>query len=255
LLETRVEALTNGFVGLQAEAENLKQKVDVQQGEIAAGKKEIAAGKEEISASKQEIAAGKAEIAVSRREIRNLEMHNELLGKRFNELVEDNQGLESKVLSLTLTVADHIAHSSDDIESIKRVYISDMYPHSLLIFFSKLTLALTPLHLRVLLDTARQKMLRLLQRDSWEDLRGQQTMAQLLITLQGHPTLTSVQYPLTSSGLNFLCSFNNVRRDGNTAAHTATQQEVRDAVQTKALDKQERRSLENVYAFAYDELV
>ena len=248
MLETRVEALTNGFVGLQAEAENLKQKVDVQQGEIAAGK-------EEILTSKQEIVVGKAEIAVSRWEIRDLEKHNERLGKRVNELVEDNQGLESKVLCLTLTVADHIAHSNDDIESIKWVHTSDIHPHSLLIFFSKLTLALTPLHLRVLLDTARLKILRLLQRDSWEDLRGQQTIAQLLSTLQDHPSLTSVQYPLTSSGLNFLCSFNNVRQDGNTAAHTATQQEVRDAVQTKALDKKERRSLENVYAFAYDEIV
>ena len=114
---------------------------------------------------------------------------------------------------------------------------------------------MTPLHLRVLLDTARKKVLQLLHHDSWEDLRGEQTIAQLLHRLQNHPALTRVQHPPTSLGLEFLCSFNNVRRDGNTAAHTATQQEVRDAVQTKALDKKERASLEALYAFTYDEKV
>ena len=51
----------------------------------------------------------------------------------------------------------------------------------------------------------------------------------------------------------FLCSYNNVRREGNTAAHTATVKEMRDAVTTKQLDKRDRRCLEQVFKFAFDE--
>jgi hypothetical protein len=105
------------------------------------------------------------------------------------------------------------------------------------------------LYLRVLLDEghheARKKVLELLHRESWEDLRGDQTIAEFLLTLQGNPALTNIQFPLTSLGLDFLY---NVRRDGN-AAHTATKDEVGDAVQRKPLDKKERLSLEELYKF------
>ena len=105
----------------------------------------------------------------------------------------------------------------------------------------------------MLLDEARKKVLQLLHHESWEDLRRDQTIAELLLTLQDNPALTNIQYPLTNLGLDFLCSFNNVRRDGNAAAHTATKDEVRDAVQRKPLDKKERISLEELYKFTYQE--
>ena len=105
----------------------------------------------------------------------------------------------------------------------------------------------------MLLDEARKKVLELLHRESWEDLRGDQTIAELLLTLQGNPALTNIQFPLTSLGLDFLCSFNNVRREGNAAAHTATKDAVREAVQRKPLDKTERISLEELYKFTYQE--
>ena len=41
----------------------------------------------------------------------------------------------------------------------------------------------------------------------------------------------------------------------NVAAHTATREEVRDAVQQKPLDKRERISLEELYAFTYEEQI
>jgi hypothetical protein len=113
-------------------------------------------------------------------------------------------------------------------------------------------MALTPLHLRVLLDAARKKVLELLHHDSWEELRGERTIAELLKILRNSPAISAVQFPPTNSALEFLCSFNNVRRDGNTAAHSATLQEMQDAVRTKALDTKERASLESLYAFAYN---
>ena len=105
----------------------------------------------------------------------------------------------------------------------------------------------------MLLDAARKKVLQLLHHESWEELRGEQTIAQLLLSLQDNTALTNIQYPLSNLGLDFLCNFNNVRRDGNAAAHTATREEVRDAVQRKPLDKRERISLEELYSFTYEE--
>jgi cell division protein FtsB len=188
-----------------------------------------------------------------RREIEALTMNDERLEKRVTELNNCNDELEKKNENLTATVTRMDAHIKDDINSIKRVHTSNPLLHSLLTCFSKLTLALTPLHLRVLLDSSRKKVLQLLRYESWEHLRGGQTIAQLLLALQNNPALTNVQYPLSISDLEFLCCFNNVRRDGNAAAHTATKEEVRDAVQQKPLDKKERISLEQLFAFTYEE--
>jgi hypothetical protein len=111
------------------------------------------------------------------------------------------------------------------------------------------------LHLRVLLNSAREKVLQLLCYESWENLCGGQTIAQLLFALQNNPALINIKYPLSNSDLEFLCCFNNVCKDGNAAAHTATKEEVRDAVQQKPLEKKERISLEHLFAFTYEEWI
>jgi len=48
---------------------------------------------------------------------------------------------------------------------------------------------------------------------------------------QNIPAISAAKFPPTNSALEFLCSFNNVRRDGNTAAHSATLREMKDAAQ------------------------
>ena len=50
----------------------------------------------------------------------------------------------------------------------------------------------------------------------------------------------------------FICSYNNVRRDGNEAAHTATQDQVKQAVMSKSVGGMERSHLEQVFEFTYD---
>jgi hypothetical protein len=52
-----------------------------------------------------------------------------------------------------------------------------------------------------------------------------------------------------------MCSYNNVRREGNIAAHSASQDEIREAVMKKTLETQERRYLEQIFEFLFGERV
>ena len=67
--------------------------------------------------------------------------------------------------------------------------------------------------------------------------------------------LSNVPNCPSAEAVAFLCSYNNVRRTGNSAAHTAKQEEVRAAVTTKLLETNDRRCLEQIYIFAYGQPV
>ena len=116
-----------------------------------------------------------------------------------------------------------------------------------------MTLLLAPLHLCVLLDRARQKILQEFQCKSWEDLRCDRTVHQLVDVIDEH--LAHVPYPPSCDSIKFMCSYNNVRREGNVAAHSASQDEIREAVTKKALETQERRYLVQIFKILFDELV
>jgi hypothetical protein len=108
-----------------------------------------------------------------------------------------------------------------------------------------------PLRLRVLLDMAREKVLRVFTFQAWEDLRENRNIHQLVDFV--HQGLNNLPNCPSRDTILFLCSYNNVRREGNTAAHTATVEEMREAVTTKQLDKRDRRCLEQVFKFAFGE--
>ena len=116
-----------------------------------------------------------------------------------------------------------------------------------------MTLLLAPLHLCVLLDRARQKILQEFQCKSWEDLRCDRTVHQLVDVIDER--LAHVPRCPSRDSIKFMCSYNNVRREGNVAAHSASQDEIREAVTKKALETQERRYLEQIFEFLFDELV
>jgi len=50
-----------------------------------------------------------------------------------------------------------------------------------------------------------------------------------------------------------MCSYNNVRREGNVAAHGVWQDDIKDALTEKALETQERRYLKQIFEFLFDE--
>jgi hypothetical protein len=93
--------------------------------------------------------------------------------------------------------------------------------------------------------------------ESWDDLHqlGDHNTSESLtvtdIVIQG---LASVQpeHGLSDEAISFLCSYNNIRRDGNYSAHSANEGEIKDAIQTKPICSQERNFLEQLYNFVFN---
>ncbi|KIM73213.1 hypothetical protein PILCRDRAFT_829303 [Piloderma croceum F 1598] len=117
----------------------------------------------------------------------------------------------------------------------------------------QVTLLITPLHLRVLLDKARQKIINHIECDTWEDLRQDKSIYNLAEHVYAH--LADTEHPPSRGAVQFLCSYNNVCRSGNSVAHTAKPEEVKAAVTTRQLESTERRWLEQLYMFTYEEPV
>jgi hypothetical protein len=113
-----------------------------------------------------------------------------------------------------------------------------------------MTLLITPLHLRVLLDQARRKVLDVLNCETWEDLR--ENKSALLLADEIYARIANAEHSPSREAVRFLCSYNNVRRSGNNVAHTAKPEEVKAAVLTKQLDSKERNLLEQLYTFTYE---
>jgi hypothetical protein len=107
---------------------------------------------------------------------------------------------------------------------------------------------IAPLHLRVLLDEARLKIMRKCDSESWELFRGSRSITQL------------TDYVVEKVGLSqdlsaFVCEYNNIRHAGNKAAHVASADDVRDAVLQKDVESAERKLLERLYRFVYGKAV
>jgi hypothetical protein len=91
--------------------------------------------------------------------------------------------------------------------------------------------------------------------DTWADLVNEQSMEQVTaaIVLALAQAETKDSPPLDS--IRYLCSYNNVRKDGNYHAHNATLDDVRDAVLTKRLDSQDRVALTHFFQFVFGQPV
>jgi hypothetical protein len=89
--------------------------------------------------------------------------------------------------------------------------------------------------------------------ESWEDLR--QDMNVFNLTQWVYRRLANAENFPSQDAVRFLCSYNNVRRSGNTAAHTAKLEDVKEAVTTKDLESNERDWLEQLFLFTYGESV
>jgi hypothetical protein len=109
------------------------------------------------------------------------------------------------------------------------------------------------LHLRVLLDQARGKILEHLDHESWEGLcTKSNSVHQLADDIHGKLKKKNILHTPPHSAISFLCSYNNIRRAGNVAAHTAKLEDVRNAVLTQPLESIDRKYLETLFTYAYD---
>lgn len=105
---------------------------------------------------------------------------------------------------------------------------------------------IAPIHIRVLLDQARMKIVKESKFNSWDELRD---------SFDGiydfkHMISSTHQIPYDLS--SFICEFTNVRRHGNQAAHTAKRCDIQLAVQQKP-EGAERLFLEQLYQFVFNE--
>ena len=87
--------------------------------------------------------------------------------------------------------------------------------------------------------------------DSWAELIKNRSVEQVITAIDLALTKAGTQDSPPLDTIQYLCSYNNVRKDGNYHAHNATQEEMRDAVLTKRLDSQERVTLTYLFQFVF----
>ncbi|KAF8557528.1 hypothetical protein OG21DRAFT_274806 [Imleria badia] len=108
---------------------------------------------------------------------------------------------------------------------------------------------LMPLHLRVLLDLSRNKVVAILRKTSWkavlEEAGSSDTGTYIINNLGNQPN-----NPLSTT-IQFLCSWSNTRERGNRSAHQATQAEICDAVNGSGLNAFEKEHLSALYLFIF----
>ncbi|KIK42762.1 hypothetical protein CY34DRAFT_106744 [Suillus luteus UH-Slu-Lm8-n1] len=181
----------------------------------------------------------------------NGSMHNKIesMGNQIESMRHENERISTKNDSLHLDnerIHSELASVRKDLEAARNQHTEDVEALRIL------TLSLVPLHLRVLLDRARGRILEHLGHESWEGLRSTRSIHQLANEIFNSLKTNRVSYSPSYKAIYFLCSYNNIRRAGNAAAHTAKEEEVRHAVQTQPLDSQDREYLENLFRYAYD---
>lgn len=124
---------------------------------------------------------------------------------------------------------------SDELESIRKVHW-DFVTVNKSTIIANINCSAYPLyniHLRVLLDLTRLQILKKLNYNTWEDLRQNRLLSELSVII--HRLLSQdFQWPSYET-IEFVRAYNNIRRDGNTAAHWATREEMREAVTTRSL--------------------
>jgi hypothetical protein len=165
------------------------------------------------------------------------------------ELQKEKSDRKAEVEALKNELQKERRDRKDDLEALRQVLRNSRHYLLPLTIRNQVTCLLTPLHLRVLLDLTRQKILHALSYDTWEDLRNNRNMHELAHYIIHR--LAHVSDCPSHEAIFFLCSYNNVRRDGNTAAHEADQEDVRAAVLRKPIDSKDRRCLEEMYMYTY----
>jgi seryl-tRNA synthetase len=174
---------------------------------------------------------------------------NERVFKENERILQENEGMHDeieKICNENERIDKELASVRKDLEAARVQHTSDVDA------LREVTALLVPLHLRVLLDLARKKVLEHLGYETWEGLRASRSVLQLADTIFNDLKQKGVSYPPSFQSVFFLCSYNNIRRAGNTAAHSAKEDDIRHAVLTQALDSQDRKCLESLFTYAYN---
>ncbi|KAG2738693.1 hypothetical protein P692DRAFT_20813096 [Suillus brevipes Sb2] len=177
-----------------------------------------------------------------RGEIKSMRGENESMRGEIERLSNENEGLREG----NERINNDLASVRKDLDTARVTHTQDVEALRIV------TLSLIPLHLRVLLDHARSKILEHLGHESWEGLRKESNVDQLSINIFNSLKGKGVSHTPPHSSIHFLCSYNNIRRAGNIAAHTANEEDVRHAVLAQPLESRDRECLESLFTFAYE---
>ncbi|KAG2140593.1 hypothetical protein DEU56DRAFT_797597 [Suillus clintonianus] len=189
----------------------------------------------ENGSMRNEIQSMRNEIQSMRGDIQSMRNENERVSNENERVLEENESIRNDLVSLHKDLEAEKAQRAQDIESLREV-----------------TMLLVPLHLRVLLDLARKKVLEDLGHETWEELRDTRTVYQLAdIIFNDLLKRKNLSFHPSHQSILFLCSYNNIRRAGNVAAHTAKQCDIKSAVETQTLGSNDRRCLEHLFRYAY----
>ena len=107
----------------------------------------------------------------------------------------------------------------------------------------------------MLLDLGRREVLKVVGADTWQDFCDNRNVHEITESIMQALANANVRHCPSRDAVEFLCCYNNVRREGNYQAHTASQEEMREAVLTKSIDSQERLRLTELYQFIFDSSV
>ncbi|KAF8799462.1 hypothetical protein BYT27DRAFT_7201519 [Phlegmacium glaucopus] len=217
-MNTSIEGLTTENKELKKECKDIKKEC-----------KELKKENQKMNTSIEGLTTENKEL---KKENRRMDMLMEKLNTSIEGLTTENEGLKKDVAKLSDELSVEKRCRSEELDAIRQ-----------------LTLFITPIHLRVLLDLTRQQILKNLEYDTWEDLRKNRLISELTGVIYG--LLPQVAQRPSYETIEFVCAYNNIRRDGNAAAHHATQEEMREAVTTKKLDTKERRCLEEMYRYVF----
>lgn len=101
---------------------------------------------------------------------------------------------------------------------------------------------IAPIHIRVLLDRSKRKIVGKFPHTFWEDSCGMYELKQNIASSHGIPDALA----------SFIWELSNVCRDGDEAVHTAERHDIRSIVLQKPKGA-ERSLLEELYQFAFNE--
>jgi hypothetical protein len=86
--------------------------------------------------------------------------------------------------------------------------------------------------------------------ESWDKFRDGRNTSQLTDVIVKGLHDSNIVDPLSRETVEFLCSYNNIRRLGDEIAHHASQTEIKKAVMMKK-NSQDGSQLEELYQFVY----
>ncbi|KAG2337854.1 hypothetical protein BDR05DRAFT_1045238 [Suillus weaverae] len=191
-----------------------------------------------------------------RGEIESIRNDNERILSKNESLCNDIESIRNdneRILSKNESLCNDIESINSDLASVRKDLDAARVKHAQDVeALREVTMLLVPLHLRVLLDLARSKVLEHLGHETWEGLRASCSVFQLSNKIFDALKRQGVSYTPSYQSIIFLCSYNNIRRAGNTAAHSAKEDDIRHAILTQPLDSRDRECLENLFTYAYD---